>query len=128
MKAPVLGDMLATDLTDVLGSPYREFQAEPFGVIGLGRVDLGIHRLDLLAVAALLPGRGDFGRFLAAAMAVYEEIAIWYVVNEDLAAMLVRRGFVACVEVQEGDKVDGYRWVKSSTPNARALSTSISST
>jgi hypothetical protein len=71
-------------------SPFDEFETATMQGLAWVRGD----RLDILAIGAKTPGRGDCGRFLAACMKAYQTIVVWDVLNSDLAQMLERRGFV----------------------------------
>lgn len=67
-------------------------------------------RLDILAVAAVNPGHGDFSRFLDQCMKSYRTVAIWEIWNGSLASLLRRRGFRDVREELDGDLVVGMRW------------------
>ena len=69
-------------------------------------------RLDILAVAAVNPGHGDFARFLDECQKNYQTIAIWEIWNGSLALYLQRRGFREVREELDGDLVAGMRWDK----------------
>jgi hypothetical protein len=87
------------------------FQAFQTGTIhGLAAVTR--ERLDILAVAAVNPGNGDFSRFLDECQGNYQTIGIWEVWNGSLALMLKRRGFREVREELDGDLVSGLRWDK----------------
>lgn len=77
-------------------------------VHGLARVEG--KRIDLLAVVAVVSGRGDFGRFVDDLKRSYETIAVWEIWNADLNSMLHRRGFKPVREDVDGDLVTGVRW------------------
>jgi hypothetical protein len=106
VKYPVIG--ATTPFAEQLGSMFQAFHTG--GVHGLAAVKGD--RLDILAVAAVNPGHGDFGRFLDDCMKNYQTIGIWEIWNGSLAIMLGRRGFRAVREVLEGDLVEGMRWDK----------------
>lgn len=69
-------------------------------------------RLDILAIAAVNPGHGDFTRFLDECQKNYQTIGIWEIWNGSLASFLARRGFRDVREVLGGDLVAGMRWDK----------------
>ena len=87
---------------------FESFRTETIHGLAAVRGD----RLDILAVAAVNPGHGDFSRFLDECQKNYETIGIWEIWNGSLAVMLRRRGFVDVREVLDGDLVSGMRWDK----------------
>lgn len=94
------------------GVAFQTFETDTMR--GLVRVTEG--RLDILGVAAIEPGRGDFSRFLADCKAAYKTIGVWEILNPDLRAILAAKGFRAAVEVIDGDESAGMRWDRSTAP------------
>lgn len=98
---------LATPGHPVVGALHAMVPAYDFGtgflgywtdtMHGLAKVDGD--RIDLLVIIAHRPGRGDCGRFLAALMAAYSTIVVHETYSDELAAMLLRRGFVETHDV-----------------------------
>jgi hypothetical protein len=103
---PVVGELVPFAVST--GTAFCTFNTPT--VHGLARVDE--KRIDLLAVVALVSGRGDFGRFIDELKASYETICVWEIWNEGLKAMLLRRSFKAVREEVDGDLVQGVRWDK----------------
>jgi hypothetical protein len=101
---PVVGEL--SSFAVWTGTQFGSFRTET--VHGLARVE--DRRVDLLAVVAVVSGRGDFGRFIDELKASYETICVWEIWNEGLKAMLLRRGFKAVREEVDGDLVQGVRW------------------
>jgi hypothetical protein len=69
-------------------------------------------RIDFLSLTARNPGHGDCGRFLAACMAAYDVVGVWWIFNADLETMLERRGFWHAADVFQGEGVVGMIWRK----------------
>jgi hypothetical protein len=102
---PVVGSLAPFGLPH-LGTCFSSFQTET--IHGLARVSED--RIDFLAVVAVTPGHGDFGRFLDDCMREYATVGIWEIWNGSLARMLLRRGFKEVQETLDGDLVRGMRW------------------
>jgi hypothetical protein len=70
------------------------------------------NRLDLLAFNALIPGLGQFRRFIQRCKREYETICIWEVWNSWLPEVLQRYGFRAYSEMDRdtGEPLEGYRY------------------
>lgn len=103
---PVIGEL--APFATATGTEFCTFHTST--IHGLARVDE--KRIDLLAVVAVISGRGDFARFLDELKANYETICVWEIWNRELNAMLLRRGFAAVREEVDGDLVQGVRWDK----------------
>jgi N-acetylglutamate synthase-like GNAT family acetyltransferase len=97
---PVIGALLP--FAEQLAPMFQAFHADT--VHGLAAVRN--ERLDILAVVAVHPGRGDFGRFLDECQKNYQTIGIWEVWNGSLALYLKRRGFREVREELDGDLVN----------------------
>lgn len=96
------------DLTSVLlGTGYDRFSS-PTGIQGLAKQDGS--RLDLLAIDASDPGKGQFREFMRQAKSEFEQIFIWEVWNPLLKEILVRYGFRPAVGFFEGEMLTGFWW------------------
>lgn len=104
VEFPVVGGLAPFAVST--GTEFCSFQTPT--VHGLARVEG--KRIDLLAVVAVVTGRGDFGRFVDDLKRSYETIAVWEIWNADLNSMLHRRGFKPVREDVDGDLVTGVRW------------------
>ena len=106
-EMPILGQMQADPVSDILGTGYSRFSAA-CGIDGLAKTD-GIV-LDILAVESRNPGRGQFRNFIAVAKLAYAEIRVWECWNPLLAQALERYGFQPVREIHNGEPLTGYRW------------------
>lgn len=104
---PVVGELAPFAVST--GTQFCSFNTST--IHGLARVD--DRRIDLLAVVAVVSGRGDFRKFLDELRANYDTICFWEIWNQDLNAMLLRRGFTVVREPVDGDLVQGLRWDRS---------------
>jgi|SRR3989304_3216074 len=105
----VLGQTNPDPLSEVLGTGYSRFQS-PTGIDGLAKEEKD--RLDLLAFNALVPGIGQFRRFIQRCKREYETICIWEIWNPMLHEVLQRYGFRAYSEKDRdtGELLEGYRY------------------
>ena len=105
----VLGLTNPDPVGELLGTGYLRFQS-PSGIDGLAKENGD--RLDLLAVNALVPGIGQFRRFIQRCKREYETICIWEVWNPMLHEILQRYGFRAYSEKDRhtGERLEGYRY------------------
>lgn len=109
VNATILGELTLDPVSQVLGTGYLRFQS-PTGIDGLAKVKE--NRLDLLAFNALVPGVGQFRRFIGRCKREYETICIWEVWNPWLHEVLQRYGFRAYSEVDRDtdERLEGYRY------------------
>ena len=104
----MMGPHRLDDVALILGTGYDRFGA-PSGIDGLARVR-GDH-LELLAVFARQPGRGQLREFIRQAKGVFQVIHVWEIWNADLGATLLRYGFTPDEQVEScGEHVRGLRW------------------
>lgn len=110
MKVPVLGQMRPSFLSTIpaFDTGFDEFDTPTMH--GLARV-VGNH-LDILAIDAHVPGRGDCGRFLAECIESYERVRILFIGNPQLDQMLRRRGWEPFVAYEDGEIIEGRQWKK----------------
>jgi hypothetical protein len=107
---PVVGAL--TPFAAQLAPMFQAFHTETVHGLAAVRSD----RLDILAIAAVNPGHGDFARFLDECQRNYQTIAVWEIWNGSLALYLKRRGFREVREELDGDLVNGMRWDKAGGP------------
>lgn len=100
-----------------LATDFDEFDTPTMN--GLARVVPGTAHLEILAISAKHPGRGDCGRFFAECMKHYDIVRVWDVLNGDLAEMLERRGFKYVTRWMDREMVDGYEWSRSALGTRR---------
>jgi len=87
---------------------WRSFKSAQ-GIDGLMRIKG--HDLELLAVTAGDPGKGQFRRFVAACKQKHDSICIWAIWNDDLPAILRRYGFRPhSIHEPDGELLEGYLW------------------
>ncbi len=82
--------LIPDPISDMLGTGYKRFESS-VGINGLAKVSG--KRLDILAVIARTPGKGQFRRFIAAAKNAYETVAVWEDWNPVIGEALQRYGF-----------------------------------
>lgn len=76
-------------------------------------------RLDVLAIHADSPGRGEFRTFIKRAKQQFRTICVWITLNPSIAPVLVRYGFKPEMELQgDGETVDGWRWDRTDEPKS----------
>jgi hypothetical protein len=107
---PVVGAL--TPFAEQLAPMFQAFHTTRVHGLASVRGD----RLDMLAVAAVNPGHGDFTQFLDECQKNYDTIGIWEIWNGSLASMLRRRGYRDVREELDGDLVTGMRWDKAGAP------------
>lgn len=89
----------------MLGTGYSKFESS-LGVHGLAKVSEA--RIDILAVVATKPGKGQFRRFIAAAKNAYQTVVVWEDWNPIVTAALQRYGFRRVSETDaEGKRISG---------------------
>ena len=105
----VLGQINRDPVNEILMTGYSRFES-PTGIDGLAK-ERG-DRLDLLAFNALIPGTGQFRRFIQRCKSEYETVCIWEVWNPMLHEVLPRYGFRAYSERDRdtGAPLEGYRY------------------
>ena len=105
MSHPVVGRLRV--YRGSLQRAFYEFSTER--ICGLVKV-LG-DRIEILAVAALEPGKGHFGEFLEDLRGSYAEIIFWAMMNDRLERSLRRQGFVGIAGIEEdGSILTGLVW------------------
>jgi hypothetical protein len=104
---PVIGELAPFALGT--GTQFCTFQTAT--VHGLARVEERADRSPGCR-RRRQSGRGDFRRFLDELKRNYETICVWEIWNQELNAMLGRRGFKGVREEVDGDLVQGLRWDK----------------
>lgn len=100
-----------------LGTGYNQF-VHKSGVSGLALSRPG--RLDILAVVAARPGKGQFRDFIAAAKTAFNTVAVWLDWNPVTGAALQRYGFARVdIEGEAGQRVHGWEWRRGGTLPAK---------
>ncbi len=84
---------------EMLGTGYKRFESS-VGINGLAK--LGDDRIDILAVVADSPGKGQFRRFVSAAKRMWKTVVVWEDWNPVVTDALQRYGFSRISEV-DGD-------------------------
>jgi hypothetical protein len=101
----------------LLGTGFYRFDT-PFGISGLARLRTG-GTLDVLAVIAEAPGKGQFRKFIDAAKATFNTVSVWEDWNPIIGDSLSRYGFHRdSIEEADGERNKGWSW-------PRALHSSI---
>ena len=112
----LLGAVEPDPIGQMLGTGYMRFQS-PDGLGGLAK--WSTDRLNLLAVHASVPGKGQFRDFIAKAKLEWKTICVWEDWNPLVGQALARYGFQRETEIQgDGEVLTGWRWDKA--PNAGA--------
>ena len=111
---PTLADLFTGEYPVVGKLAPWEFLGDEWGqhftptMVGLARVRG--RAVDVLVMNAVVPGRGDGGRFLADLMAAYDVVRVLDVFSPELRGMLERRGFTAFTEGEGFELVTGFAW------------------
>lgn len=93
----------------MLGTRFMRFKSIT-GIDGLCR-DNHAGQLELLAVHAAQPGKGQFRRFIHQLKFEFTTICVWHIENPLLDAVLPRYGFKREVTVDEsGETLTGWRF------------------
>lgn len=93
----------------ILGTGYMRFTTD-IGIDGLAKINGD--RLDVLAVHAETPGKGQFRKFIEECKNNFREICVWEDFNPIVGVALKRYGFEPTMEVEFGGViVDGWRYV-----------------
>lgn len=110
-RLPVLGPVEPDPIGLILGTGYMRFEA-PCGVDGLAKTDaIEGGRIDILAVHARTPGKGQFREFIQQCKQHYGTICVWEDWNPAIGPALQRYGFTPETEIQgNGEAVNGWRW------------------
>ena len=103
----ILGQIEPDKVSEILGTGFSRFTS-PTGCHGLFKERNS--ELVILAVAATIPGTGQFRAFIEQAKTQYPSIAILDVLNDWLGPVLTRYGFVRSEEFDDGELVEVYRW------------------
>lgn len=102
--APVVGKLGP----QYMGGPFRTFDTGKMN----GLACRGGERVDLLAIVAKHPGRGDTTAFIDALQRTYGLVIIWQVQNERMLRILHKAGFVPgkMAAGESGLLEDVYKW------------------
>lgn len=79
---------------------------------GCAKVEPGSGCLQILALIAEKPGRGDWSHFLKQAKELFDEIVVWELWNDDFARALERSGFEVWAGLCSGEPAVGMRWAR----------------
>jgi|ERR1700723_664348 len=109
MNAAVFTDWRPDPCAVMLGTGYMIFESRS-GIHGLAK-ELP-ERIDLLAVQAEHPGRGQFRHFIHALKLNYRTICVWEIMNEQMNPILKRYGFSPVQETDCGETLTGWKWEK----------------
>ena len=93
----LLGAVEPDPIGQMLGTGYMRFQS-PDGLGGLAK--WSTDRLNLLAVHASVPGKGQFRDFIAKAKLEWKTICVWEDWNPLVGQALARYGFQRETEIQ----------------------------
>jgi len=97
--------------SQLLGTGYSRFNWQG-RITGLCKITGS--EIQILAVVATNPGKGDFRKFVEEAKKEYRCIKIWHVGNSFLRAALTGYGFRPCVEQfcfgGQWESSEGFRW------------------
>lgn len=93
----------------MLGTRFDQFRSN-VGIDGLARYN-GNGMIELLAVHARTPGKGQFRRFIANLKKEYKTICVWEISNPLLETVLPRYGFKREVTIDSnGETLAGFRY------------------
>lgn len=107
-RRPVIGEVIPWFAE--IQNPFDAFDTGTMrGLAYVHETQAGL-RIDVLAVNAAVPGRGDFRAFVTALKAAYRVVGFWEILNVDVAGMLTRYGFIETVEYVAGDVSPGMIW------------------
>lgn len=102
----------------ILQTGFHRFESS-VGIDGLARVNSYSEMIELLAVHAKKPGKGQFREFIKRLKREYRIICIWHIENRLLDKVLPRYGFAPEVMVDSRREIlIGYRWDR---PNLGAI-------
>lgn len=109
VKSKTLGLLTDDPMGALLGmeDAYMKFQSQ-HGIGGLAQV--AHHGVDLLAVMASKPGKGQFKAFMQDLKSEYSQVTFWLVHSSLLREILTKYGFSQVEELQHGAMVRGMRW------------------
>lgn len=95
----------------LLGTGYDRFESK-CGIDGLAKEK--DNRLDVLAVHANKPGKGQFRAFIALCKKHYQTVCVWDIFNPVVEQALTKYGFTEAHEVDgmTGEAMIGMRWDK----------------
>lgn len=99
---------------EVLGTGYYRFDTA-IGINGLAQIrhpDNSRIELDILAVVAEQPGKGQFRRFIKEAKKRFDVISVWEDWNPVVGKMLASYGFLVATKCDKGENLNGWRWTK----------------
>lgn len=97
----------------LLGTGYWRFTT-PFGSDGLAKWEGS--RLDVLAIGSKHKGEGSFRLFVEQAKKHFREVYFWHDMNPLIGEALKRYGFAQTSQIENGEKMDGWKWKESHTP------------
>lgn len=103
-----LGKVTPDPAGTILGTGFKRFYSRS-GIDGLARENGD--RLDILAVVANKPGKGQFRSFIATCQKQYRTVCVWGIFNPLLEEILGRYGFTPETEIDQwGMPLVGMRW------------------
>lgn len=91
--SPTLGPLFKDPLSEMFDTTFHNFRSV-HGICGLARKSIDQTSVDILALHAMVPGTGQFHRFIAALKEEFNVIQIRDVINPWLPRVLARYGFV----------------------------------
>jgi hypothetical protein len=95
-----------------LDTRFEPFTAPTFGIHGLARITGP--KIEIIAVAADVPGVGCFRDWIKNLKTEFQEIYIWEVWNDFLPAVLARYGFepICMLDTYTAEVLEGFKWSK----------------
>lgn len=105
---PVIGPLSPNPVSIDPTCTFLRFEAS-CGVHGLAQVE--DRHLDVLAVAAVTPGIGQFRVFINECKQFYHSIRFWTVLEDSMREMLLRYGFTKSHDVDKfGEMQEVWDW------------------
>jgi hypothetical protein len=108
---PILGEVNPDPIGEMLGTGMMCF-VSPVGISGLCKESEDGNELNLLAVVARQRGTGQFRTFIDQCKNNYNAVRVLDIMNEDLAKVLKRYGFVPCKWLDQNEVIYGMEWKK----------------
>jgi hypothetical protein len=91
----------------ILGTGYERFLA-PSGCHGLAKING--QAVEILAVGATEPGKGQFRAFISDCKRDFAEVRVLEIWNPDVSSALTRYGFVPFTESRDLEVIEGMAW------------------